>query len=75
MQLNSRTYQQKAISALDNETELEIVNEIKLLKGNKTLVVIAHRLSTVKHCDYIYKLDEGKIVDKGTYMSVVGSNN
>ena len=65
----------EATSALDNETELEIVNEIKLLKGNKTLVVIAHRLSTVKHCDYIYKLDEGKIVDKGTYMSVVGSNN
>jgi ATP-binding cassette, subfamily B, bacterial PglK len=65
----------EATSALDNETEIEIVNEIKLLKGNKTLIVIAHRLSTVKHCDYIYKLDKGKIVDKGSYKSVIGSNS
>jgi ABC-type multidrug transport system fused ATPase/permease subunit len=65
----------EATSALDSETELEIVNEIKLLKGNKTLIVIAHRLSTVKHCDYIYKLDKGKMVDKGSYKSVVSSNS
>ena len=62
----------EATSALDNETELEIVNEIKLLKGNKTLIVIAHRLSTVKHCDYIYRIDKGKIVDKGNYKTVIG---
>ena len=62
----------EATSALDSETESEIVNEIKLLKGNKTLIVIAHRLSTVKHCDYIYKIDKGKIVEKGNYESVVG---
>jgi len=62
----------EATSALDNETESEIVNEIKLLKGNKTLIVIAHRLSTVKHCDYIYKLEKGKIVMKGSYSSVIG---
>ena len=62
----------EATSALDNETELEIVNEIKLLKGNKTLIVIAHRLSTVKHCDYIYRIDKGKIVDKGSYKTVIG---
>ena len=41
----------EATSALDNETELEIIEEIKLLKGQKTLIVIAHRLSTVQHCD------------------------
>ena len=60
----------EATSALDTETESEIVNEIKLLKGNKTLIVIAHRLSTVKHCDYIYKIDKGKIVEKGNHASL-----
>ena len=64
----------EATSALDNDTELEIVNEIKLLKGDKTLIVIAHRLSTVRHCDYIYRIDKGKIVEEGTYESVVGGS-
>ena len=64
----------EATSALDNETEAEIVDEIKHLKGNKTLLVIAHRLSTVKHCDYIYRIDKGKIVEKGNYKSVIGED-
>ena len=64
----------EATSALDNETEAEIVDEIKHLKGNKTLIVIAHRLSTVKHCDYIYRIDKGKIVEKGNYKSVIGED-
>ena len=62
----------EATSALDNETEAEIVDEIYSLKGNKTLIVIAHRFSTVKHCDYIYRIDKGKIVKQGDYQSVVG---
>jgi len=61
----------EATSALDNETEAEIVNEIKSLKGSKTLIVIAHRLSTVKHCDYIYRIEQGKIVEQGDYKTVV----
>ena len=56
----------EATSALDNETEQEIVEEIKLLKGQKTLVVIAHRLSTVQHCDRIYRLENGRIIKSGT---------
>ena len=56
----------EATSALDNETEKEIVNEIQRLKGQKTLIVIAHRLSTVQHCDRIYRLEQGKIVEKGS---------
>jgi len=64
----------EATSALDNETESEIVEEIKSLKGNKTLIVIAHRLSTVKHCDYIYKIEKGKITKSGNYQSVIGND-
>jgi ATP-binding cassette, subfamily B, bacterial PglK len=61
----------EATSALDNKTEKEIVNEIKHLKGQKTLIVIAHRLSTVAHCDRIYRLEKGKIVEEGCFEKVV----
>jgi len=63
----------EATSSLDSETEEEIVNEIKLLKGTKTLIVIAHRLSTVKNCDYIYRIDKGKIIEHGDYDKVVAN--
>ena len=56
----------EATSALDNETEKEIVAEIQHLKGQKTMIVIAHRLTTVQHCDRIYRLEQGKIVKEGT---------
>lgn len=55
----------EATSALDNNTEQEIVDEIRNLKGKITMVVIAHRLTTVRHCDRIYKLENGTIVEKG----------
>ena len=61
----------EATSALDNETELEIVEEIKHLKGKITMIVIAHRLTTVQHCDRIYRIDDGQIIDSGTYDQVV----
>jgi ABC-type bacteriocin/lantibiotic exporter with double-glycine peptidase domain len=53
----------EATSALDYETEHEIIEEIKRLKGDKTIIIIAHRLTTVKHCDRIYKLEGGRIVE------------
>ena len=55
----------EATSALDNETENEIVEEIRRLKGDKTMIVIAHRLTTVVDCDRIYRLESGQIVDQG----------
>jgi ATP-binding cassette, subfamily B, bacterial PglK len=51
----------EATSALDTETEREIVNDIKRLKGEQTLIVIAHRLSTVAHCDRIIRLEHGRV--------------
>ena len=62
----------ESTSALDQQTEAEIVEEIKRLKGTKTMIVIAHRFSTIEHCDRIYRLENGKIVAQGSYQSVVG---
>ncbi len=63
----------EATSALDNETEREIVNEIELLKGEVTMIVIAHRLTTLQHCDKIYKLKDGQIVNSGTYNQLISN--
>ena len=65
----------ESTSALDNKTEQEIVEEIKQLKGQKTLVVIAHRLSTVKHCDRIYRLGNGRIIKSGKADQVLNFKN
>jgi len=65
----------ESTSALDNETESEIVREIKQLKGVKTVIVIAHRLTTLKYCDCIYRLDNGKIVEYGSYNSIINKHN
>ena len=63
----------EATSSLDSETEREIVEEIRQLKGRKTLIVIAHRLTTVEHCDRIYRLESGRIVAEGTLPHVMAA--
>ena len=50
----------EATSSLDNETESAIMEAIENLKGYKTLVVIAHRLTTIKNCDVVYRIEKGK---------------
>lgn len=52
----------EATSALDNETEAAIMDAINALQGNKTILIIAHRLSTVRQCDEIYEVKDGKVV-------------
>ena len=61
----------EATSALDDDTEREIVKEIQELKGEKTMIVIAHRLTTLRHCDRVYRLHNGRIVERGSYSEVV----
>lgn len=61
----------EATSALDNETEKKVSQAIQALSGKKTIILIAHRLSTVEHCDRIYLLEKGKIVKSGKYAEVV----
>lgn len=51
----------EATSALDNETEKAVMEAINSFHGKKTMVIIAHRLNTIASCDYIYKVEDGKI--------------
>lgn len=52
----------EATSALDNETEEEVVRAIESLYGSITMIIIAHRLTTVKKCDVIYEIKDGKAI-------------
>jgi ABC-type multidrug transport system fused ATPase/permease subunit len=60
----------EATSALDGETESNISTAIKSLKGDVTVVLIAHRLSTVREADQVIYLEEGKIISVGTFEEV-----
>ncbi len=62
----------EATAALDNETERLVTESILQLSGVKTLIIIAHRLTTVKDCDRVYQLEQGRIVKSGSYEEVVG---
>jgi len=55
----------EATSALDNETERSVMGAINKIQGDKTIIIIAHRLSTVQNCDLIIELDNGSILRKG----------
>lgn len=52
----------EATSALDNETETAVMESIEALQGSKTLIIVAHRLSTIRNCDVIYEIKDGKAV-------------
>lgn len=59
----------EATSALDNDTETAIMEAIERLHGRKTLVIIAHRLTTIHNCDAVYKVEDQKFIyqEPGTY--------
>jgi len=61
----------EATSALDNITEKYVVNSIERLRGDRTIIMIAHRLTTVQNCDIIYLMEEGEIIDSGTYEELL----
>ncbi|MFW5886844.1 MAG: ABC transporter ATP-binding protein [Bacteroidota bacterium] len=57
----------EATSALDTKSEKNIQHSIDALKGKTTILIIAHRLSTIRNVDYLYVLDQGKVIEEGTY--------
>jgi ABC-type multidrug transport system fused ATPase/permease subunit len=60
----------EATSALDGETELEVSKAIRRLRGNTTIIMIAHRLSTVRDADMVVYMESGKVVSTGTFEEV-----
>ena len=64
----------EATSSVDVTTETEITEAINQLRGKKTLIIIAHRLSTVRECDRIFFLEDGRLVASGRFGELVQSN-
>lgn len=63
----------EATSALDTLTESDVMQAVTALQSSKTILIIAHRLSTVDHCDRIYRLEQGKVVSSGTPAEMLAS--
>jgi ABC-type multidrug transport system fused ATPase/permease subunit len=64
----------EATSALDSLTENAIIDAIKNMSHQKTIIMIAHRITTVKNCDMIYLMDKGVIIDQGNYEELYQKN-
>ena len=64
----------EATSALDNITERAVMKAVHNMAGSKTIIMIAHRLSTVKNCDTIFLLERGEMIDQGTFDELVERN-
>jgi ABC-type multidrug transport system fused ATPase/permease subunit len=61
----------EATSALDNPTEQAVMEAVHNLTGSKTIILVAHRLSTVQPCERIYVLDKGRVVEQGTWDELI----
>ena len=64
----------EATSALDNETEQRVVRALADDDQKLTVVIVAHRLTTIRHCDRIFELADGRAVANGTYDELVSSS-
>ena len=64
----------EATSSLDGITEKMIMEAIHNFSGKKSIILIAHRLKTVKKCDKIFFIDKGRVADQGTYQELVENN-
>jgi ABC-type multidrug transport system fused ATPase/permease subunit len=65
----------EATSALDTETESQIMAAIENLRGKKTIVIVAHRLNTLKNCDRIFRFENGKIISSGSPLDILKKLN
>ena len=65
----------EATSAMDNLTEKLIMDAINKLKKNTTILLIAHRLTTIKNCEKIFLIEKGELKDQGTYEELIKSSS
>lgn len=63
----------EATSSLDTATERGVMEAVRALHGTKTILIVAHRLSTVGHCDRLYRIEHGKVVREGSPETVSAS--
>lgn len=56
----------EATSSLDTETERCVMQAVRALQCAKTILILAHRFSTVEHCDRMYRLEQGSVVEEGS---------
>jgi len=61
----------EATSSLDSSTEIEVMSSIRELIGTKTIIIVAHRISTMADSDFLYKIEKGKIGKKLFYQDVI----
>lgn len=61
----------EATSSLDINTETDVMSAVNQLHGEKTLIIVAHRLSTVANCDQLIRLENGRVVEFGTHADVI----
>ena len=64
----------EATSALDNQTEKAVMEAVNNLSKNITIILIAHRLNTVKNCDIIFQLENGQVIGKGSYEELINND-
>ncbi len=65
----------EATSALDNVTEKAVIDAVDNLRNNLTIIIIAHRLNTIKQCDVIYKFDQGQLVGQGSFDELINDKD
>ena len=65
----------EATSALDSVTEKQVMKAISESNKDLTIIIISHRLSTIKDCDVIYEFESGKVISKGTYNELLKSSS
>ena len=64
----------EATSSLDGISEKKIMQSINELSGKKTIIIVAHRLKTIQSCHNIFFIDEGRVIDQGTYNNLLETN-
>ena len=61
----------EATSSLDTPTEHGVMQAVQALQGSKTVIIVAHRLSTVEYCDRLYRIEDSRLTEQGTFDEVV----